>query len=120
MSSTIYNPIIEQGADWEVQFVVKSAQTGAAMDLTGFTGKLQVRVTADNSTALASITTTSSADGVINVGAAGLLKWRITGAKTKLFPAGQVVYDIKLVAPDLSVMQPVKGIMTVAAGVTKL
>jgi len=121
MAATIYNAIIEQGADWEAgPFEVIDAASGEAVDFTGFVAKMQGRSPIDAASPLFTITQASSADGQITLGAGGLVTWRLRGARTLVLPAGKLYWDLTLVAPDTSILRPVKGEASVQAGATKL
>jgi hypothetical protein len=69
------------------------------MDLTGYTAEMQVRTNYSATSPLISVSTTSSAAGVITVNAKGELN--ITIAKTATaIAAGAYVYDLKLTSPS--------------------
>ena len=75
MAAGRYTFIVEQGAttDWEISWKDKN---GAAVDLTGYTGRMQIRSDYGSSgTLYASLTNTLAADGTgLNfLGSAGLL-----------------------------------------------
>lgn len=124
MPSLLYNVIIPQAADWDDGVIVNDAADGAPLDLTGYTAKLQGRTRlADGTfspTALFTITNVSSADGVIDLaGGDGLIRWKLKASKTATLPApAEIAWDLRIVAPDATVLRPVEGIATVSPAAT--
>tara|TARA_R110000822_G_scaffold146025_1_gene285005 strand:- start:114 stop:497 length:384 start_codon:yes stop_codon:yes gene_type:complete len=105
MAAGRYTFIVEQGAttDWEISWKDKN---GAAVDLTGYTGRMQIRSDYGSSgTLYASLTNTLAADGTgLNfLGSAGLLPLAsgsigvyISAAVTSAFTFTEAKYDLEL------------------------
>lgn len=68
--------------------------TGALVNLTGYTAKLQIRQrTNDADPALLTLT---EASGLTLGGAAGTIVWAMTPTQTTALPIGALVYDLRL------------------------
>jgi hypothetical protein len=105
MAAGKYTFIVEQGAttDWEITWKDKN---GAAVDLTGYTGRMQIRSDYGSSgTLYASLTNTLAADGTgLNfLGSDGLLPLTsgsigiyISAAVTSAFTFTEAKYDLEL------------------------
>jgi hypothetical protein len=105
MAAGRYTFIVEQGAttDWEISWKDKN---DVAMDLTGYTGRMQIRSDYGSSgTLYASLTNTLAADGTgLNfLGSAGLLPLAsgsigvyISAAVTSAFTFTEAKYDLEL------------------------
>jgi len=120
MAATIYDVIIPQAADWEDGITVADVSSGNALDLTGYTARLQGREKHGDAAALFTLTETETADGGITLGGvAGTVKWRLRASKTVTLTApANIVYDLRLVAPDGSVIRPVQGTANVSPAAT--
>lgn len=120
MPSLLYNVIIPQAADWDDGIIANDAATGEPLDLTGYTAKLQGRAKHGDASALFTITNVSSADGVIDLaGGDGFIRWKLKASKTAgLTAPAEIVWDIRLVAPDGNVLRPAEGIATVSPATT--
>lgn len=117
--AAIYNSTIDIGASWSVQFAYKDT-TGTAINLTGYTGAMQVRTTPDATTALISLT---DGAGITITAATGLVQVNITATQsatlTSATQAGTpYVYDLELTSGS-SVIRLVQGVLTASANVTR-
>ena len=85
---------IESGFDWSFGFTVHQGATISTpvMDLTGFTGRFEVR-SEPGSTALVSLT---SPVGITLGGTAGTVQIALAATETALIPPGQYRYDFAL------------------------
>lgn len=95
MSAAIYNIIIDQGADWKVNLVYKDS-TGAPIDLTGYTAKLQLRTTYDAASASLTLSTGS---GITITPSTGNIAIHATATQTGAdgsLVAGEYVYDLEI------------------------
>lgn len=105
MAAGRYTFIVEQGAttDWEITWKDKN---GAPMDLTGYTGRMQIRSDyGEAGTLYASLTNTLASDGTgLNfLGSAGLLPLTsgsigiyISAASSSAFTFTEAKYDLEL------------------------
>ena len=107
------NIVIDQGADYTASIDVTDAD-GDAVDLTGHTGKGQIRKTYSSSTAV---------DFTVNVKAPatnGVLTIGLTNTQTNAMKAGRYVYDVELRLADSTLEKVHYGIITVLPEVTKV
>lgn len=120
MPATIYKVIIPQYADWDDAITVTDATSGATLDLSGYTAKIQGRERYDSTSALFEITQVVGADGYITLGTDGTIKWKLKASKTATLAApAEIVWDLRLVSPDGAVIRPVEGTATVSPAATR-
>lgn len=116
MPAAKYDFTIEQGATLPLGFSWKS-DDGTAVDLTGYTARMQVRQSVGSPDVLLEATTEngllsiSAAQGKVNL----LLPPSVTAAIT--WRRGR--YDLELEAPDGTVTRLVEGSVTVSREVTR-
>jgi len=110
--AAISNLSIDQGATFSVTISVADT-TGSARDLTGYTGRAQLRRSYyTNSNTSFTVSIDNPGDGEIILS--------LTAANTSLLKAGRYVYDLELVDSNtLTVERIVEGIITVYPEVTK-
>lgn len=110
--ATVSNLSIDQGTTYTITIGVTDT-TGSARNLTGYTGRAQLR--------RSYYTNTNTAFTVaINNPAEGEIELSLTAANTSLLKAGRYVYDLELVNNStLEVERIVEGIVTVYPEVTK-
>lgn len=89
-----HNVVCYQGATFDLNFTVKLA--GTAIDLTGYTARMQVRESADAGTAVLSLATGGS--GITLGGTAGSIATTAAATATAAIDAGSYVYDMELVS----------------------
>lgn len=108
-----YNVICDQGATFQRQLTWTDS-TGTAVNLTGYTARMQVRPTVDSSTLTLELTTSN---GRITLGgAAGTIDLLVLASAMTM--AGDYVYDLELVY-GTTVTRLVQGFFTVRAEVTR-
>ena len=108
-----YNIICDQGATFARQITWKDS-AGAAVNLTNYTARMQVRPTVDSSTLTLELTTTN---GRITLGgSAGTID--LTVLASAMTMEGEYVYDLELVT-GTTVVRLVQGYFTVRAEVTR-
>ena len=110
--ASVSNLNLDQGATYSVSIIVND-DTGSARNLTGYTGRSQLRRSYYSSSNTAfTIAITNPANGEITL--------NLTAAQTANIKAGRYVYDLELVnANTLTVERVVEGIITVYPEVTK-
>lgn len=119
MPAGTLNLTIEQGATFRKTLTWKTGTPAAAVNLTGYTARMQLRSTPSAATTVVSITDVSNPQGVITLGgAAGTIELFINDATTMLITAGGV-YDLELIAPSTDVTRLVQGKYTISLNVTK-
>jgi hypothetical protein len=89
---------------------------GLAVNLTGYTARMQVRTTYSSATTALSLT---SGSGITLGGAAGTILIEISATTTSGLTEGQYVYDLELVSSTGSVTRLVEGTFIVDPEVTK-
>jgi len=112
--ATTTNIVIEQGATFSQDFIVKDS-SGSAKDLTGYTATAQMRRSHYSSTSTDFTTAVVEADGKVTLS--------LTAAETAAITVGSTgnnrfVYDIE-VADGSETLRPFQGIVTVRPNVTR-
>lgn len=105
--------VIEQGADFRFPFTYTDS-VGAIVPLNTYTIKMQVRKNYDD-TLIVEFTTENS-NIVIDTNSEVTLT--LTAAQTALLPAGNYVYDMKVISPSGFVTKLLKGKCIVEAEAT--
>ena len=106
---------IEQGATfnllltWEINNV--------AVNLTGYTARLQARVDVEDTETILSLTTSNG--GITLGGAAGTISLDQTATQTTQLAPGTYVYDLELIASNATVTRLVQGELLISAEVTR-
>ena len=104
------NLIIYKHTDFEQTFVLEDGQSNSAKDLTGFTGKSQLRKSPTNYRfADIQVGITSAAQGQINIS--------IASSITKFLQGGRHVYDVVLTRPSGFKLVAVEGNALVRSGI---
>lgn len=115
MAATTYDLLIEQGATFSQ--VITYKESGVAVNLTGYTARMQVRSTLESAEALIELTT---ANGRIALGgAAGTITLTISATDTAALTAGRGVYDLELVSGSGIVTRLLQGVATISRNVTR-
>lgn len=112
--ATTTNIVIEQGATFSQEFIVKDS-AGSAKDLTGYTATAQIRRSYYSSTATDFTTAIVAGDGKVTLS--------LTAAETAAISVGSTgnnryVYDLE-VASSSETLRPFEGIVTVRPNVTR-
>ena len=91
-----YTPSIRQGTDW-IFTVTNTDSLGVAINLTGYTIKLQIRGLLDNALVLELAIGTG-----ITVAAptTGVASFRVTAAQTRAIDFGNYVWGVNATSPD--------------------
>jgi len=115
MAATTYDILIEQGATFSQ--VITYKDNGVAVNLTGYTARMQVRSTLESATTVVELTT---ANGRIALGgAAGTITLTISATDTAGLTAGRGVYDLELVSGSGIVTRLLQGVATISRNVTR-
>jgi hypothetical protein len=115
MIASTYNTIIDQGADWYINFVCQDPD-GVAINIIGGTASLQLRSLPDDPTAVLSLTTENN--GITITGATGLIAVHATATQTNAIITGIYYYDLELNI-DSTITRIIQGQATVSAQVTR-
>lgn len=110
--ATVSNLSIDQGTTYSVTIGVTDT-TGSARDLTGYTGRAQLRRSYyTNSNVAFTVAINNPLDGEIELS--------LTANQTSALKAGRYVYDLELVANATSTVERVvEGIVTIYPEVTR-
>lgn len=103
-----------QGANFDYSLTWKT--NGTAVNLTGYSARMQVRETYDSTTPVLSLT---SGSGITLGGTAGSIILEATATTTAGVPSGQYVYDLELVTGGGYVTRLLEGNFTVDPEVTR-
>ena len=115
MAATTYDILIEQGATYSQ--VVTYKESGVAVNLTGYTARMQVRSTLESASTVVELTT---ANGRIALGgAAGTITLTISATDSAALTAGRGVYDLELISGSGIVTRLLQGVATISRNVTR-
>jgi hypothetical protein len=104
MSAGKYSFVIEQGATFTIQLAYKD-NTGTPIDLTGYSGKMQIRPTVTSDTVYLTLSSSLSSDGSgLNFSGSGGLNPPVSGTIGVIIAAetsnnlnfDQAVYDLEI------------------------
>lgn len=116
MSAGIYDIYIEQGATYNQPLVWKDS-SGTAVNVTGYTARMQIRKTIDATTIILTLTTEN---GRITVGGAnGLITLLVSAADTAALTTFCGVYDLEVISPAGVVTRLLEGQVEVSKEVTR-
>ncbi len=107
---------IEQGATFNPVMTWKD-QAGNPIDLTGYTARMQIRATVDDSTVIHELSTTNGE--LVLGGVAGTITFGIPATTTASFTFQEAVYDLELTALDGTVTRLLKGSVYLSPEVTR-
>jgi hypothetical protein len=108
--------VIEQGATFNQSFQWTDS-AGVAINLTGYTGRMQIRQSITAATTIADLTTANG--GIVITPATGTVQAVISAASTAAMSFSSAVYDLELVAGDGTVTRLVQGSVTLSKEVTR-
>lgn len=116
MAAATYNLQVEQGANFE-EFVNLKDSSGAAIDLTGFTAKMQIRPYVSSDFVLLEGT---SSNGVLQITPLlGRIEINFTPEQTKQLLYTKSVYDLFITSPSGFVTKVLYGTIEVIQSVTR-
>lgn len=116
MPAATYDIYIERGATFRSTITWKDS-TGALVNLTGYTARMQVRQKLASTTALISLV---DGAGITLGGAAGTIVIEITDTVTTALDIRQGVYDLELVSGGGIVTRLIEGGVGVSKEVTRV
>lgn len=94
MAAGLYDITIEQGATFQMNLTWKDS-TGAAVNITGYTARMQVRENYEAESTLVSLTSTGG--DIVLGGALGTIAITIAASATQTLQLDEAVYDLELV-----------------------
>ncbi len=110
----LWSPNCRQGETF-TRVITWKDSTGALVNLTGYTAKLQLRDTV-SATVVDEFTDTT---GLALGGAAGTITWTMTATETAALPVGSLVYDLRLTSGASVVTYLLAGFVHVQKRVTQ-
>jgi hypothetical protein len=105
---------IEQGTTYSQTLTWKI--DGTAVNLTGYTARMQARTDVTATTTILSLTQSA---GLTLGGVAGTIIIALTATQTTALAAGNYVYDLELASSGGVVTRLVQGTLTISAEVTR-
>ena len=113
MASATHNLTVEQGATFSLRLEVQTP-AGAAVDLSGWTARAQIRTSHKALKPTATFTTSMNA-------VSGYIYLSLTSVETAAIPFGEYVYDVELYSADATplVQRMVMGTVTVSPETTR-
>jgi hypothetical protein len=114
--ASVYNGTINQGSDWFLTLIYKDS-SGTAINLTGYTANMQLRVNANSTTANLTLSTGS---GITITGATGTIAIHATATQTAALLAQNYVYDLEIRSSGGIVTRLIQGTLNVSAEVTRV
>ena len=115
MAAAKRNLKIEQGATFRKPLIWKA--DGIAVDLTGWTARMQIRPTIESDVIIAELTTEN--DGIAIDGPAGKISLYIGAAQTAAMNFETAVYDLELVDSQGDVFRLLYGSVSLSPEVTR-
>ena len=112
--ASVYNGVIDQGADWYINFTYQQPN-GTPVNLTGYTAALQLRTSPLARTTVLSLTTGS---GITITPLTGVIAVHATATQTAAIAPGKYSYDLELYSGSY-VTRLVQGTMEVSANTTR-
>lgn len=116
MAAAKYKLKLEQGATLRKPFTWKAA--GVPVDLTGWTGRMQIRPEIDSAEVLAELTTENGGI-LIDAPTSGTFVLYLDDAATAALDFEQAAYDVELQAPSGDVTRIMQGVVTLSREVTR-
>ena len=115
------NILIEQGVtfQWTQLLLDGQGANAPAMDLTGYSARMQIRSEIDSALALVTLSS-APGGGILLDGVSGMLEIEISAAATSALNFEGAVYDLELVQPDGKVLRLFKGAVSLSLEVTRL
>jgi hypothetical protein len=111
-----YRFTVEQGTTWAVAVTVKDL--GEAVDLTGYTARLQIRETLDSPTPLLALNS-DPGGGITIDGPAGRISWSVADDITASWTWRHGVYDLEIESSGGQTRRLLKGEVVVDREVTR-
>lgn len=108
--ATKANIVIDQGTTFSTSISLTD-ENGDAIDLTGFTGRSQMRKHYTSSNSQSFTVTLNSSEGTVGL--------TLTSSQTANLVPGRYVYDVEVVSAANVVSRIVEGIVTVTPEVTR-
>jgi hypothetical protein len=116
MTAATYNFEIEQGTTFNKSFVWKDSSKNP-INLTGFSGRMQIRSSVKSADVLLSLTTENTRISITPL--TGMVNILIDATTTAAITWSKGVYDLELVGPGNVVTRLLQGEITISKEVTR-
>jgi len=116
MTAGAYTIVIEKGATYPTDPMTWKDSSGNAIDLTGYTARLQMREI-DNVALILTLTTENG--GITLGGTAGTIVLNISAATTSAITQSDGIYDLEVVSSSGTVTRLLEGSVQFRAEVTR-
>jgi hypothetical protein len=116
MTAGTYDITIEQGATYSQVFTWKNS-AGTAINVTGYTARMQARESVDTASTFIALTTENG--GIALGGAAGTITLAMTATATAALSVFSGFYDLELISGSGIVTRLLQGSLTVSPEVTR-
>jgi hypothetical protein len=116
MAAGRYNFTIEQHATFSRTLTFRDS-TGALINMTPYTAKLQARVSPDSATP--TINWTIALGNIVMGGAAGTIQWKATAIETGLLSFETIPYDFVVYDATGTVWRRIEGMVTLSKGIAR-
>lgn len=117
MTAGTYNTVIDQGADWFINFVYENPD-GTPVNITNYTAALQVRTSPLAKTAVLTLTTQNG--GIVITGNQGKVACHATNVQTSAMNPGRYTYDLEITEPTAGIVtRLIQGTIQVSPQVTR-
>lgn len=122
MAAGKYDLSLEQGVTFRLRVTISTGTPPVAVNLTGYTARLQMRAAAAASSPpilTLDSATAPPATGLVLGGAAGTIDVLVSATDTDAIAATKAVYDLEIYAPNGDVTRVLKGNVTFDPEVTR-
>jgi hypothetical protein len=116
MTAGNYNTVIDQGADWFINFSYKNPN-GTPVNLLLYTAALQIRTSPLAKTSVLTLTTSNG--GITITANTGTIAVHATSTQTAAIINGKYAYDLEITSAESVVTRLIQGTIQVSPQVTR-
>ena len=118
MASNVYNFEMNQGSDYTFPLRLQDS-TGEAIQLGGYSARMQVRRTAGACTVVDELSSTSDDPRISIEADEGRMLLRFPNSITEKYPVASLVYDVEIKSQSGEITRILQGTINVSAEVTR-
>ncbi len=118
MASNTYSFEMNQGSDYTIPIRLQDS-TGTAINLTGYSARMQVRRTAGACAVIDELSSEGAEARITIEAEGGRLSLRFPHSVTETYPAASLVYDVEITAPSGDITRILQGSISISAEVTR-
>lgn len=108
---------MDQGATFSRQVVWKTGSPAAAVNMTGYSARMQARPSVSSASVVISLNTSNS--GITITPLTGTITISAPASQTAAFPAGKFVYDLEVESSGGQVTRLMQGALNISPEVTR-